>query len=81
MVFLLFGGEGMGGCCFKLALLSFSDRNSLHVDVRRRCCCFMYFSRFPESPDQFEQNLAESIFGLRGFKFIQIKGLLFSKGR
>ena len=60
------------------AQVSFSDQN-LSV-VCRLCCCrcrrklFTFSSSSPEPLGQFQPNLAQSILGWRGFKFVQIKG-------
>ena len=68
------------------AQVSFSDQN-LSV-VRRRCRCrrcrrcrrrrcrklFTFSSSSPEPLSQFQPNLAQSILGWRGFKFVQMKG-------
>ena len=62
------------------AQVSFSDQN-LSV-VRRRCRCrrrrrcfklSTFSSSSPEPIGQFQPNLAQSILGCRGFKFIQMK--------
>ena len=54
--------------------VSFSDHN-LFV-VHRRCCrkLFTFSSSSPEPLGQFQPNMAQSILGLRGFKFVQMKG-------
>ena len=60
------------------AQVSFSGQN-LSVVRRRRCCCRKLFTFSPSSPeplDQFQPNLAQSIFGWSGFKFFQKKGLV-----
>ena len=55
------------------AQVSFSNKN-LTV-VRHRCCkLFTFSSTTPEPLGQFQSNLAQLIFGWRGFKFIQMKG-------
>ena len=38
------------------------------------CKLFTFSSSFPEPLSQFQPNLAESILGSRGFKFVQMKG-------
>ena len=57
------------------AQVSFSDQN---LSVVRRClqnhCCS------PEPLSQFQANLAQSIIGWRGFKFVQMKGPALFKG-
>ena len=60
------------------AQVSFSDQN--WSVVRRRCRrrrrCFKHFTFSSSSPEpigQFQPNLAQSILGCRGFKFIQMK--------
>ena len=64
------------------AQVSFSDQN-LSV-VRRRCrrCCqlFTFSSSSPEPLGQFQPNLAQSILGWRGFKFVQMKDLALFQG-
>ena len=35
---------------------------------------------FPKPPGPFQPNLAQSILGWRGFKFVQMKGYAFLKG-
>ena len=63
------------------AHVSFSDQN-LSV-VRRRCRCrklFTFSSSSQEPLGQFQQNLAQSILGGRGFKFVQMKGHTISQG-
>ena len=71
------------------AQVSFSDQN-LSV-VRRcrlcRCCCcrcrrklFTFSSSSPEPLGQFQPNLAQSILGWRGFKFVQMKGRALFQG-
>ena len=66
------------------AQVSFSDQN-LFV-VRRRychrhwcpsCCCrklFIISSSSPEPPGQYQPNMAQSILGWGGLKFVQMKG-------
>ena len=68
--------------------VSFSDQNlSVVSRCRRRCrrwrCrkLFTFSSFFPEPLGQFHPNLAQSISGWRGFKFVQMKAPAFSKGR
>ena len=66
------------------AQVSFSDQN-LSV-VRRRCRCrrcrklFTFSSSSQEPLGQFQPNLAQSILGWRGFKFVQMKGHTLSQG-
>ena len=69
------------------AQVSFSDQN-LSV-VRRRCrrcrrrrCrkLFTFSSSSPEPLGQFQPNLAQSILGWRGFKFVQMKGTALFQG-
>ena len=63
------------------AQMSFSDQNLSVVRRRRsrcrRCRChrklFTFSSSSPEPLGQFKPNLAQSILGWRGFKFVQIE--------
>ena len=63
------------------AQVSFSDQNLSVVRRCRRCrCChcrrklFKFSSSSPEPLGLFQPNLAQSILGWRGFKFVQMKG-------
>ena len=70
------------------AHVSFSDQNLSVVRRRcrrrrRRCRCrklFTFSSSSQEPLGQFQQNLAQSILGWRGFKFVQMKGHTISQG-
>ena len=54
--------------------MSFSDKN-LSVFRCRRCHkLFTFSSSSPKPLGQFQPNLAQSILGWRGFKFVQMKG-------
>ena len=59
------------------AQVSSSDQNLSVVRRRcRRCRCrklFIFSSSSPEPLGQFQPNLAQSVLGLRGFKFVQMK--------
>ena len=69
------------------AQVSFSDQN-LSVVRRRRCRCrrrrcrklFTFSSSSPEPLGQFQPNLAQSILGWMGFKFVQMKGSALFQG-
>ena len=64
------------------AQVSSSDQN-LSV-VRRRCRCrklFIFSSSSPEPLGQFQPNLAQSVLGLRGFKFVQMKNPVLFQGK
>ena len=66
------------------AQVSFSDQNLSVVRrrcrrrrCRHRCHChklFTFSSSSPEPLGQFQPNLAQSILGWKGFKFVQMKG-------
>ena len=59
------------------AQVSFSDRLSSVVclSVRPSVCKLFLFSTSSQEPlGQFQPNLAQSILGWRGFKFVQMKG-------
>ena len=59
--------------------VSFSDQN-LFI-VCRRCRKLFTFSSSSQEPlGQFQPNLAQSILGWRGFKFVQMKGHTLSQG-
>ena len=65
------------------AQVSFSDHLSCVVCLSVRlsvCKLFTFSSSSPESPDQFYPNLAQSIPGWKGFKFVQMKGHAVTKG-
>ena len=55
------------------AQVSFSDR-LLSVVCLSVCKLFTFSTSSPEPLDQFQPNLAQIILGLRGFKFVQMKG-------
>ena len=64
------------------AQVSFSDQNMSIV-----CCCpwhchklFTFPSSSPEPMGQFQPNLAQSILGWRGFKFVYMKGSALFQG-
>ena len=65
------------------AQVSFSDQN-LSVVRPCRCCCrrklFTFSSSSPEPLGQFQPNLAQSILGWMGFKFVQMKGRALFQG-
>ena len=69
------------------AQVSFSDQNLSVVRRRcrrRRCRCrklFTFSSSSPEPLGQFQPNLAQSILGWRGFKFVQMKGAALFQGK
>ena len=65
------------------AQVSFSDRLSSVVCLSVRpsvCKLFTFSSSSPEPLGQFQPNLAQSIPGWRGFKFVKMKGHTLSKG-
>ena len=67
------------------AQVSFSDQNLSVVrrGCRRRRCCrklFTFSSSVQEPLGQFQPNLAQSILGWRGFKFVKMKGHTLSQG-
>ena len=65
------------------AQVSFSDQNLSVVRRRRRRCrrkLFTFLSSSPEPLGQFQPNLAQSILGWRGLKFVQMKGPAFFQG-
>ena len=67
------------------AQVSFSDQNLSVVGLRcRRSRCdvklFTFSSSSQEPLGQFKQNLAQSILGSRGVKFLQMKGHPFLQG-
>ena len=63
---------------FRPSSVCSSVRPSVHPSV---CKLFTFSSSSPEPLSQFQPNLAQSILGWRGFKFVQMKGPPFSKGR
>ena len=72
---------------FRLLLIS-SRRNQPWVSddefsVVRHCHChklFTFSSSSPEPLTQFQPNLAQSIFGWRGYEFIEMKGYAHFQG-
>ena len=58
-----------------------SVRPSVCLSVRPSVCkLFTFSSSSPELLGQFQPNLAQSILGWRGFKFVQMKGHTLPKG-
>ena len=72
--------------CFKITWAERSSELFLSHVVRRLSVHppvykLFAFSSSSEPLDQFQPNLAQSVRGWRKFKFVQMKGQLFSKGR
>ena len=69
-------------CCFlahlswklKWAFLITFRPSSVCLSVCLSVCKLFTFSSSPELMGQFQRNLAQSILGWRGFKFVQMKG-------
>ena len=62
------------------AIMSFSDNNLYVVHRHCRRKLFTISSSSPEPQSQFQPNLAQSILGQWGFKFVQLKAMPFFQG-